>query len=72
MILCCSSDTVSRSGVYCAVNNALEQCKAEGELDIFQSTKAIRMHKPGAVTTLVSKHLDIGGKILVISISLVS
>ena len=47
------SDTVSRSGVYCAVSIALEQCKAEGIVDVFQVTKAIRMHKPGAVTTLV-------------------
>ena len=46
------SDTVSRSGVYCAVSNAIEQCKTEGVVDVFQATKAVRLHKPGAVTTL--------------------
>uniref|UniRef100_A0A1X7TGX7 Tyrosine-protein phosphatase domain-containing protein n=1 Tax=Amphimedon queenslandica TaxID=400682 RepID=A0A1X7TGX7_AMPQE len=45
-------DTVSRSGVYCSVSIALEQCKAEGVVDVFQVTKAIRRTKPGAVTTL--------------------
>ena len=48
------SDTVSRSGIYCVVSNAIEQCKAEGVVDVFQATKAVRLHKPGAVTTLVS------------------
>ena len=48
-----SSDTVSRSGVYCSVSIALEQCKTEGVIDIFQVIKAVRMNKPGAVTTLV-------------------
>ena len=51
--ICCVSDTVSRSGVYCAVSNALEQCKTEGVVDVFQVTKAVRMQRPGAVTTLV-------------------
>ena len=48
-----SSDTVSRCGVYCSVNIALEQCKTEGVIDVFQVIKAIRRNKPGAVTTLV-------------------
>ena len=56
-ILFLFSDTVSRSGVYCVVSNAIEQCKTEGVVDVFQATKAVRMHKPGAVTTLVSIHL---------------
>ena len=51
------SDTVSRSGIYCVVSNAIEQCKAEGVVDVFQATKAVRLHKPGTVTTLVSIHL---------------
>uniref|UniRef100_A0A1X7T6M8 Tyrosine specific protein phosphatases domain-containing protein n=1 Tax=Amphimedon queenslandica TaxID=400682 RepID=A0A1X7T6M8_AMPQE len=42
----------SRSGVYCSVSIALEQCKAEGVVDVFQVTKAIRRSKPGAVTRL--------------------
>ena len=53
MCVCVCSDTVSRSGVYCSVSIALEQCKAEGVVDVFQVTKAVRRSKPGAVTTLV-------------------
>ena len=48
-----SSDTVSRCGVYCSVSIGLEQCKTEGVIDVFQVIKAVRMNKPGAVTTLV-------------------
>ena len=47
------SDTIGRSGMFCAVSNALEQCKIEGLVDVFQATKAVRTHKPGAVTSLV-------------------
>ena len=53
--MCVYSDTVSRSGVYCSVSIALEQCKAEGVVDVLQVTKAVRRSKPGAVTTLVYK-----------------
>ena len=48
-----SSDTVSRSGVYCSLSIALEQCKTESVIDVFQVTKAVKRSKPGAVTTLV-------------------
>ena len=47
------SDTVSQSGVYCAVSIALEQCKAEGVVDVFQVTKGLKRSKPGAITTIV-------------------
>ena len=47
------SDTVSRTGVYCSVSIALEQCKIEGVVDVFQVTKSVKRSKPGAVTTLV-------------------
>ena len=49
------SDTVSRSGMYCAISNVLEQCKAEGVVDVFQTVKGVRMQKPGAVTTQVNE-----------------
>ena len=39
--------------MYCAISNALEQCKAEGVVDVFQTVKGVRMQKPGAVTTQV-------------------
>ena len=48
-----SSDTVSHCGVYCSVSIALEQCKTEGVIDVFQVIKAVKRSKPGAVTTLV-------------------
>ena len=47
------SDTVSRSGVYCSLSIALEQCKTESVIDVFQVTKAVKRSKPGAVITLV-------------------
>ena len=47
------SDTVSRTGVYCSVSIALEQCKIEGIVDVFQVTKSVKRSKPGVVTTLV-------------------
>ena len=59
------SDTVSRSGVYCSVSIALEQCKAEGVVDVLQVTKAVRRSKPGAVTTLVL-NLTINSSVLII------
>ena len=44
---------MSRCGVYCSVSIALEQCKTEGVIDVFQATKAVRMQRPSAVTTMV-------------------
>ena len=52
--------------MYCAVSNAIEQCKMEGIVDVFQAVKAVKIHRPGAIVTLVSeylhksKHLNIG------------
>ena len=48
------SDTVSRSGMFCAIATTIERCKTEGVVDVFQVVKALRVHKPGAVCTLVS------------------
>ena len=45
--------------MYCAVSTGLEQCKAEGEIDVFQVVKAIRMNKAGAITNLVQKQFVI-------------
>ena len=36
------SDTVSRTGVYCSVSIALEQCKIDGVVDVFQVTKSVK------------------------------
>ena len=50
------SDTVGRSGVFCCVMSAIEACKTESILDVFQVAKALRIQKPGAVPTVVSYH----------------
>ena len=49
-----SSDTVGRSGMFCAITMVTQQCKTEGVVDVFQSVKSIRTQKPGAVLTVVS------------------
>ena len=48
------SDTVSRSGMFCAIATTIERCKTEGVVDVFQVVKALRVQKPGAVPTVVS------------------
>ena len=48
------SDTVSRSGMFCAITTTIERCKTEGVVDVFQVVKALRVQKPGAVLTVVS------------------
>ena len=48
------SDTVSRSGMFCAIATTIERCKTEGVVDVFQLVKALRVQKPGAVHTVVS------------------
>ena len=35
--------------------NAIEMCKTEGVVDVFQVVKALRIQKPGAVLTTVSE-----------------
>ena len=49
-----TTNTVSRSGMFCAIATTIERCKTEGVVDVFQVVKALRVHKPGAVCTLVS------------------
>ena len=52
------SDTVSRSGMFCAIATTIERCKTEGVVDVFQVVKALRVQKPGAVRTVVSSYND--------------
>ena len=55
MILSSScSDTVSRSGMYCAIATTIDRCKTESVVDVFQVVKAQRIQKPGLVLTVVS------------------
>ena len=57
------SDTVTRSGMFCAIATTIERCKTEGVVDVFQVVKALRVQKPGAVPTVVSvcMLLNLGG-----------
>ena len=41
--------------------NAIEMCKTEGVVDVFQVVKALRIQKPGAVLTAVSELIIILG-----------
>lgn len=43
----------SRSGVYCAANACIEQVIQHGEVDVFQSVKTVRRHRPQLVTCMV-------------------
>ena len=56
------SDTVTRSGMFCAIATTIERCKTEGVVDVFQVVKALRVQKPGAVPTVVSRciYLNLG------------
>ena len=47
------SDTVSRSGMFCAIATTIERCKTEAVVDVFQVVKALRVQKPGAIVTVV-------------------
>ena len=53
-----SSDTVTRSGMFCAIATIIDRCKTEGVVDVFQVVKALRVQKPGAVPTLVSSFVS--------------
>ncbi|XP_064386156.1 uncharacterized protein LOC135334774 isoform X2 [Halichondria panicea] len=48
------NDTATRSGMYCSVATTIDRCKTEGVVDVFQVVKALRVHKPGAVPSVVS------------------
>ena len=54
LCVCVCSDTVSRSGMFCAIATTIERCKTEGVVDVFQVVKALRVYKPGAVRNVVS------------------
>ncbi len=40
--------------MYCSIANTIDRCKTEGVVDVFQVVKALRVHKPGAVPSVVS------------------
>ena len=53
ILLSSDSDTVGRSGMFCAIATTIEWCKTEAVVDVFQVVKALRVQKPGAVATVV-------------------
>ena len=61
------SDTVSRSGMFCAIATAIDRCKTEGLVDVFQVVKAQRIQKPGLVRDVVSTGCRIPLKFICIS-----
>lgn len=50
-----SSNGIGRSGVFVALHNIIERMQAEGLVDVFQTVKNLRIQRPAAVQTLVSK-----------------
>jgi protein tyrosine phosphatase len=63
-ILVHCSDTVSRSGMFCAIATTIERCKTEGVVDVFQVVKALRVQKPGAVRTVAQFHTLFGAMLV--------
>ena len=41
--------------MFCSAVNAIEMCKTEGVVDVFQVVRALRIQKPGAVQNVVRK-----------------
>ena len=54
-----SSDTVSRSGMFCTLATVIDRFKTEGVVDVFQVVKALRVRKPGAILTVVRTNQSI-------------
>ena len=42
--------------MFCAASNAIEQCKVEGVVSVYQAVKTVRNNRPEAVNTLVCEH----------------
>ena len=47
------SDGVGRSGTVSTIMSAIERVKTEHTVDVFQTTKLIRVKRPGAVANAV-------------------
>lgn len=54
-----SSDTVTRSGIFCTLYNAIQQMKTEQQVNIYEILTTMRMQKPGLVVTPVSISIKI-------------
>lgn len=47
------SDCITRSAMYCAAHNAIEQAKLEQGSDLFQIIKTLRIQRPGSIPSQV-------------------
>lgn len=47
------SDCITRSAMYCAAHNAIEQAKLEQGSDLFQIIKTLRIQRPGSISSQV-------------------
>ena len=56
------SDGVSRTGIFLTIHCQLERLKTEGVVDFLQAIKSARLHRPGLVTSIVSKPHNIEKK----------
>ena len=45
---------MGRTGVFITAMSEIERVKVEGEIDLFQTVKAIRVQRPNMVSTVVS------------------
>ena len=48
------SNGMGRTGVFITAMSEIERVKIEGEIDLFQTVKAIRVQRPNMVCTVVS------------------
>jgi len=54
-LMCCANrDGVSQSGLFVTVSCIWERLKDEHEVDVFQTVKQLRFHRPELITNLVS------------------
>lgn len=54
MLMCASRDGVTQSGLFVSVSCIWERLKDEHEVDVFQTVKQLRFHRPQLIGSLVS------------------
>ena len=56
ILLSLCSDGMGRSGVFICAMSEVERVKVEGQVDVFQTIKGMRIQRPHMVETAVSVH----------------
>ena len=54
MLMYASRDGVTQSGLFVSVSCIWERLKDEHEVDVFQTVKQLRFHRPQLISSLVS------------------